>query len=156
MASIIESVDVDVPLQAAYNQWTQFEEFPLFMDGVEKVQQLDSTDLHWIASIAGVRREWDARIIEQVPDERIAWENLDGVANAGLVTFAALAPDRTRVTLRMEVDPQGVVENVGDALGFVGRQTRDDLEHFREFMNQRRQPSGGWRGEVHGTDVHEG
>ncbi len=153
MSQIQESVDVEVPVNVAYNQWTQFEEFPQFMGGVEEVRQLDETRLHWVAEIAGVHREWDAEITEQIPDERVAWTNIDGVTNGGVVTFHRLAPDRTRVMLQLDFEPDGFVENVGDKLGFVAGQTRADLERFREFITARGASTGAWRGEVHGGDV---
>jgi uncharacterized membrane protein len=153
MSSILESVEVEVPIRVAYDQWTQFEEFPLFMEGVEKVQQLDDVNLHWVASIAGVRREWDARITEQVPDERVAWTNLDGVTNGGVVTFTPVGPETTLVTLQMEVEPDGLLENVADTLGFIERRASGDLERFRDFITARGYETGGWRGEVHGAHV---
>lgn len=153
MTTIMESVDVDVPVRVAYDQWTQFEEFPLFMEGVDRVQQLDDVNLHWVASIAGVRREWDARITEQVPDERVAWTNVDGVSNGGIVTFASLGPTATRVTLQMNVDPDGVLENIADALGFIDRRARGDMDRFREFINRRGVETGAWRGEVHDGEI---
>lgn len=153
MSSILESVEVEVPIRVAYDQWTQFEEFPLFMDGVEKVQQLDAVHLHWVASIAGVHREWDARITEQVPDERVAWTNLDGVTNGGVVSFTPIGPQTTLVTLQMEVEPDGLLENVADAFGLIERQASGDLERFRDFITARGFETGGWRGEVHGGRV---
>ncbi len=153
MSSIKQSVEVDVPIRVAYNQWTQFEEFPMFMEGVEKVQQLDDVNLHWTASIAGVHREWDARIIEQIPDERVEWTNLDGISNGGVVTFNRLGPESTRVTLEMEVEPQGVLENVADALGVIERRAIGDLERYRDFITARGSETGGWRGEVHDAQV---
>lgn len=149
MSSIKESIEIDVPIRVTYDQWTQFEEFPRFMEGIEKVQQLDDVNLHWVASIAGVHREWDARIIEQVPDERVEWTNLDGVTNGGVVTFDRLGPQSTRVTLEMEVEPHGLLENVADTLGFIERRAVGDLERFRDFITARGHETGGWRGEVH-------
>lgn len=153
MSQIQESVDVAVPVNVAYNQWTQFEEFPEFMGGVQEVRQIDDTRLHWVAEIAGVHREWDAEITEQIPDTRVAWTNIDGVTNGGVVTFHRLAPDRTRVMLQLDFEPEGVLETVGDRLGFVAGQTRADLERFREFITSRSSATGAWRGEVHGGDV---
>jgi uncharacterized membrane protein len=152
MSQIQESVDVEVPVSVAYNQWTQFEEFPEFMGGVEEVRQLDATHLHWVAEIAGVHREWDARITEQIPDERVAWTNTDGVTNGGVVTFHRLAADRTRVMLQLDFEPDGLIENVGDKFGFVAGQTRADLERFRDFITTRGAATGEWRGEVRGGD----
>ncbi len=148
MASVVESIDVNVPLSTAYNQWTQFEEFPRFMEGVTSVTQTDDTHLHWVAEVGGVEREWDAEITEQHPDERVAWRATSGTQNAGVVTFHRLDDDTTRVTLQMDVDPDGLVENVGTALGFLDRRVKGDLESFKEFIESRGSESGGWRGEV--------
>ena len=148
MSTIEESVDVQVPIEMAYDQWTQFEEFPRFMEGVETVTQLDDTHVHWVAEIAGVRREWDAEITEQHPDERVAWRALDGSENAGVVTFHRLAADRTRVMLQLDFAPDGIVEQAGDKLGFVKRRASGDLERFKEFIEQRGTATGAWRGDV--------
>jgi uncharacterized membrane protein len=148
MSTIEQSIDVNVPVSTAYNQWTQFEEFPRFMEGVETVRQLDHQRLHWRAKIGGKVEEWDAVITEQHPDERIAWKNTTGAANAGVVTFHRLADNKTRVMLQMEYDPQGVVENLGDLLGVVSRRVANDLERFKEFIEARGQETGAWRGEV--------
>src|ERR671911_530487 len=121
MSTIEESVDVEVPVRTAYNQWTQFEEFPRFMDGVESITQVDETHLRWVADIGGVRREWDAEISEQHPDERVAWHATGGAANAGAVTFQRLDDNKTRVMLQLEFDPDGIIEQVGDKLGLVRR-----------------------------------
>ena len=135
-------------VSTAYNQWTQFEEFPRFMEGVEAVRQLDDQRLHWRATIGGKVEEWEAVITEQHPDERIAWKNTTGATNAGVVTFHRLADNKTRVMLQMEYDPQGVVENLGDLLGVVSRRVANDLERFKEFIEARGQETGAWRGEV--------
>jgi uncharacterized membrane protein len=148
MASVVESIDVKVPVSTAYNQWTQFEEFPRFMEGVESVTQTDDTHLHWIAEIAGKREEWDAEITEQHSDERVAWRATSGAENAGVVTFHRIDDDTTRVTLQMDVDPEGIVENVGTALGFLDRRVKGDLERFKEFIESRGSETGAWRGEV--------
>ncbi len=148
MAQVTESVDVKVPVSTAYNQWTQFEEFPSFMGGVEQVQQLDDTHLHWVAEIAGKRDEWDAEITEQKPDERVAWTARGGKGNAGVVTFHRLSDDETRVTVQLDWQPEGMVENVGTALGFDDRQVAKDLERFKEIIESRGGESGAWRGEV--------
>jgi uncharacterized membrane protein len=148
MSTIEQSIDVNVPVSTAYNQWTQFEEFPRFMEGVEAVRQLDQQRLHWRAKIGGKVEEWEAVITEQHPDERIAWKNTTGAANAGVVTFHRLADNKTRVMLQMEYDPQGVVENLGDLLGVVSRRVASDLERFKEFIEARGQETGAWRGEV--------
>jgi uncharacterized membrane protein len=148
MSNIERSIDVNVPVRAAYNQWTQFEEFPKFMEGVEEVKQLDDTHMHWRANIAGKEEEWDAVITEQTPDMRIAWTNTTGARNAGVVTFHRLADHKTRVMLQIDYEPQGVIENVGDALGFVERRVKGDLQRFKEFIEARQQETGAWRGEI--------
>jgi uncharacterized membrane protein len=148
MSTIEQSIDVNVPVHTAYNQWTQFEEFPQFMEGVEEVRQLDDRRLHWRANIGGRVEEWDAVITEQHPDERIAWKNTTGATNAGVVTFHRLADNKTRIMLQMEYDPQGVVENLGDLLGMVSRRVANDLERFKEFIEARGHETGAWRGEV--------
>lgn len=156
MSTIEKSVVVDVPVRTAYDQWTQFESFPKFMEGVEQVTQLDATHVHWRADIAGVHREWDAEIVDQTPDERITWRATDGTTNAGTVSFApedgALA---TRVTLRMEFEPEGIVEKVGDALNIVDRRTAGDLDRFKTFIEARGTETGGWRGEVKPGDADD-
>ena len=143
-----KSIEVDVPVSTAYNQWTQFEEFPQFMDGVESVTQLDDTRLHWVAEIAGTRKEWDAEIVDQEPDQRIAWRSLDGTANAGVVTFQPVGEARTQITLDLDVEPEGLVEKIGDKLGFVSKQAEGDLKRFKELIESRGVETGGWRGEV--------
>ncbi len=148
-ASTIEkSIDVNVPVHTAYNQWTQFEEFPRFMEGVDQVTQLDDTHLHWKANIGGKQKEWDAVITEQLPDERIAWTNTTGARNAGVVTFHRLAPNKTRIMLQLGYEPEGVVENVGDMLGVVTARVRGDLERFKKFIEDRGSETGAWRGTV--------
>ncbi len=153
MSKIESSIDVNVPVRVAYDQWTQFEEFPRFMDVVESVKQVDDTHLHWVAKIAGVRKEWDAEITQQEPDQRIAWNSTSGAENAGAVDFHRLDDHKTRITLTMDVDPEGVVENVGNALGVPERQVEGDLERFKEFIEGRAVPSGAWRGTVKQDDV---
>ena len=153
MSQILESIDVDVPVRTAYDQWTQFEEFPRFMDGVESVRQIDDTHLEWTASIAGVRKQWRAEITEQTPDQRIAWNATDGAENAGVVTFHRLDDRKARVTLQLDVEPEGPIESAGDALGFVKRSATGDLERFKKFIEERGVATGAWRGEVERTDV---
>ena len=148
MSTIEQSIDVNVPVRTAYNQWTQFEEFPRFMEGVEAVRQLDDQRLHWRANVGGQVEEWEAVITEQHPDERIAWENTTGAPNAGVVTFHRLSDTTTRIMLQMEYEPQGVVENVGDMLGVVSRRVAGDLKRFKEFIEARGQEMGAWRGDV--------
>ena len=148
MSSVEQSIEVQVPVSTAYNQWTQFEEFPKFMEGVEQVQQLDDTSLRWVAEIAGKRKEWDAKITEQTPDQRIAWTNIDGPFNAGVVTFHKIDDNTSKVMLQMEYEPEGAVEKVGDALGIVKGRIRGDLERFKGFIESRGSETGAWRGEV--------
>jgi uncharacterized membrane protein len=152
MSSIIETIDVEVPVRTAYDQWTQFEEFPRFMEGVESVRQLDDTHLLWRAKVRGKDLEWRAEITEQTPDQRIAWRATEGATNAGVVTFHRLDEGRTRVTLQLDVEPEGLVESLGDAAGFVARQVAGDLARFKEFIEDRGVASGGWRGEVEQDD----
>lgn len=149
MARVEKSIEVDRPLQMVYNQWTQFEEFPRFMEGVEEVHQLDDKTLHWKARIAGRTEEWEAEIVDQVPDQSIGWRHTRGAINRGVVTFTALDGERCRVTLALEYDPQGFVEKVGDALGFVSRRVEGDLERFKRFIEERGTETGAWRGEIH-------
>ena len=153
MSQIIETVDVDVPVRVAYDQWTQFEEFPRFMKAVEKVEQLNDTTIRWTAEIAGVTKTWTAKITQQEPDQRVAWTSIEGAKNAGVVTFHRLDDLKTRVTLQLDVEPEGPVESVGDALGFVSRQAKDDLKNFKEFIEQQGIASGAWRGEVRQDDI---
>jgi uncharacterized membrane protein len=148
MSEKVKSIEVDVPVSTAYNQWTQFEEFPQFMDGVESVTQLDDKRLHWVAEIAGTRREWDAEIIDQEPDQRIAWRSVDGTGNAGVVTFRPVGEAKTEVTLALDVEPEGLVETIGDKLGFVSKQAEGDLKRFKELIESRGVETGAWRGEV--------
>ncbi|HWJ67705.1 MAG TPA: SRPBCC family protein [Nocardioides sp.] len=157
MSTIEKTVVVEVPVRTAYDQWTQFETFPQFMEGVEEVRQIDNSHLHWRADIAGVQREWDAEIVDQTPDERITWRALDGTTNDGTVSFAPDAAGRgTRVTLRMDFEPEGIVEKVGDALKIVDRRTEGDLERFKEFIENRGVETGGWRGSINPSDADRG
>ncbi len=143
-----DTIEVNVPVRTAYNQWTQFEEFPRFMEGVESVRQLDDTHLHWVAEIGGVRREWEAVIVDQSPDDHVRWRSTSGADNAGTVWFRPLTQDRTEVTLALTFEPADTTEKVGDLLGIVKRQARSDLEHFKEFIESRGSESGAWRGRV--------
>jgi uncharacterized membrane protein len=149
MECIEKTIEVDAPLNKVYNQWTQFEDFPKFMEGVEQISQLDNTRLHWVAQVAGKRKEWDAEIFEQVPDQRIAWRSTTGTRNSGIVTFKPLSDNRTEVSLKLNYDPEGVMENVGDMLGVVGRRVEGDLKRFKEFIQSRVTETGAWRGEIH-------
>jgi uncharacterized membrane protein len=148
MAKIEKSIDVNVPVTVAYNQWTQFEDFPQFMEGVEEVTQMDDTRLHWTANVGGQKKEWYSRITEQVPDQRIAWTSEGGTFTAGAITFHKLTDDQTRAMLQMEYDPEGIVEEVGDKLGFVGRRVEGDLKRYKDFIETRGKETGAWRGTV--------
>ncbi|MFE3579037.1 SRPBCC family protein [Streptomyces vinaceus] len=149
MSKVEESVEVDVPVRTAYNQWTQFDSFPQFMDGVERIDQRTDTMTHWVTKVAGVEREFEAEITEQIPDERVAWTTLGGeVKQAGVVTFHRLDDRRCKVMLQLDYDPDGLAENVGDKLGFVKRQVTGDLKRFKTFIEDRGQETGSWRGEV--------
>jgi uncharacterized membrane protein len=148
MSSIERSVEVDVPVSTAYNQWTQFESFPQFMDGVEQIVQVSGTMTHWKTRIAGVEREFDAEITEQHPDERIAWQSVDGPRQAGVVTFHRLGDSRSKVMLQMDFDPEGLVEKAADALHIVESRVSGDLKRFKSFIEARGVESGGWRGDV--------
>jgi uncharacterized membrane protein len=148
-----ESIEVDVPVRTAYNQWTQFEEFPKFMDAVQEVVQLDDKHLLWNVKIAGRELQWHSEISDQTPDERIAWRSTNGPDHGGAVLFEPLGPDRTRVTVRLQYEPQGLAENVASALGIVSGRVEDDLENFKKFIESRGVESGAWRGEIHGEKV---
>ncbi|WP_405827091.1 MULTISPECIES: SRPBCC family protein [unclassified Streptomyces] len=149
MSQVKESIEVDVPVRTAYNQWTQFETFPLFMDGVQRVEQIDDTLTHWVTKIGGVDREFDAEITEQIPDERVAWVTVGGRSEqSGVVTFHPIDPSHTEVTLHMDFDPNGLAENIADKLGFIDRQVTGDLQRFKKFIEERGTESGAWRGEV--------
>jgi uncharacterized membrane protein len=148
MATVTESVDVDVPVSTAYNQWTQFESFPQFMGGVDTVVQVDDTHTHWTTSIGGVTREFDAEITEQHPDERVAWKSTDGTTHAGVITFHRLADAKTRVTAQIDWEPEGLVEKAGAAVGVDDRQVKADMKRFKEFIEQAGSETGAWRGEV--------
>jgi uncharacterized membrane protein len=148
MPTTQQSIQIDLPVRTVYNQWTQFEDFPHFMEGVERVTQLDDRRLHWVAEIAGTREEWDAEIVDQEPDRRISWRSTSGIANDGVVAFQPLGPDSTRVTLALDVDPQGLKEKAGEKLGFVSKQVEGDLKRFKEFIESRGVETGAWRGRV--------
>ena len=148
MSSIEQSVEVEVPVRTAYDQWTQFEEFPRFMEGVESITQLDDTHLRWKAEIAGVQRDWTAEITEQTPDQRIAWKATSGAQNDGVITFHRLDDNRTKVMLQLDFEPEGLAEKAGDVLGIVRHRTKGDLERFKEFIEGRGVETGAWRGQV--------
>ena len=147
--TIEQSIDLEVPVRAAYDQWTRFEEFPAFMEGVEEIRQLDERHLHWVAEIGGTRHEWDAEITEQNPDERVAWRNTDGKDNAGVVTFHKLGDTSSRVMVQIDFVPEGVKEKLGSALNAPDRQVKGDLQRFKALVESKGAPAeGGWRGEV--------
>lgn len=152
MSTIEQSIEVAAPLRAVYDQWTRFEDFPRFMEGVEEVEQLDETHMHWVAAFGGSRHEWNAEITEQKPDERVAWRNTDGKDNAGVVTFHRLDDDRTRVMVQMDFVPEGVKEKLGSALGAPGRRVEGDLERFKDLIESQGGTGDGWRGEVKRSD----
>jgi len=150
MPKIQESIDVQVPVQQAYNQWTQFEDFPKFMEGIQSVQQLDDTHVQWVAEVRGESREWTTEITEQQPDKKVAWKTIDGeVKNDGAVSFEEIAGGQTRVNVEMDVEGDSTAENVaGDLLGVVKSQVRGDLERFKQLIESRDEETGAWRGEV--------
>lgn len=145
MAQVHAEIEVEVPVSTAYSQWTQFEEFPKFMEGVHEVHQLDDRRLHWKAEVGGHEKEWEAEIKEQVPDQRIVWSSIDGEMNAGIVQFMPMGDNSTRVTLDMSYDPEGIVETLGDKLGFMSRRVNGDLKRFRDFIQEREAPTGAYR-----------
>ena len=148
MSTIEESIEVQVPVRTAYNQWTQFEEFPQFMEGVEEIKQVDDTHLHWVSEVGGRRKEFDAEVTEQTPDQRIAWRSTSGTEHAGVVTFHKVDEGQTRIMVQMDIDPDGIVETAGDALGVPKRRVRGDLERFKQLVESRGEATGAWRGEV--------
>jgi uncharacterized membrane protein len=148
MSTVEKSIEVGVPVSTAYNQWTQFETFPQFMDGVDRVDQTSPTTTHWVTSIGGVHREFDAEITDQRPDERIAWTSVTGPKQAGLVTFHRVDATTSRVMLQLDFVAEGVLETVGDRLGVVGHRIQGDLERFKTFIEARGVEEGGWRGTV--------
>ena len=147
-STIEESCEVNVPVKTAYNQWTQFEEFPKFMENVLEVKQLDDRPLHWRAKVAGEEKEWDAEITEQVPDKRIAWRGVTGARNGGVVTFHKLSDGAARIMLQIEYEPEGALEKLGDAIGAVRMQARSSLQRFKEMLEQRGSETGAWRGQI--------
>lgn len=148
MKTIKQSITVNVPVTQTYNQWTQFEEFPHFMEGIKEIKQLDDKHLHWKAEIAGKSEEWDAEITEQIPDQRITWRSTNGANNSGTMHFSSKGPNQTEVTLEVEYEPEGVIENLGDMLGLVSSRVTGDLARFKEFIETRHSATGGWRGEI--------
>ncbi|MFF9765469.1 SRPBCC family protein [Streptomyces sp. NPDC053086] len=149
MSKVKEAVEVDVPLHTAYNQWTQFEDFPNFMEGVEEVTQLDERHNHWTMKIGGVRREFDTEIVDQLPDERITWRTISGDTNQrGSVRFQRLDDTHTKVELVMDIEPSGATEKAADLLGTIDRRVKGDMERFKSFIEDRGGESGGWRGRI--------
>jgi len=153
MSTVEASTEVNAPIETVYNQWTQFEDFPRFMEGVKEVRQINDTELQWRAEIAGKEREWRAKILEQEPNRRIAWTSLDGAKNGGVVTFEEIEPGRTRINLTLEYEPDDTIEKVGDALGVLKLQVKRDVERFKEFLEERGVETGAWRGEVRGGET---
>jgi len=152
METIKKSIDVNVPVSTAYNQWTQFEEFPKFMDGVESVTQVDDTTLRWVAKIGGAQREWNAEIVEQVPDQKIGWRATSGNGPNGIVTFESLGQDTTLITVEMSYESEGLVEQLGAKVGLDSRQVGEDLKRFKQLVETTGAETGAWRGEVHAGD----
>ena len=153
MATITESIVIECPVATAYNQWTQFEEFPRFMEGVESVKQLDDTHLHWVADVGGRKHEWDAEITEQKPDERVAWKSTDGTRNAGVVTFHRLSDESCNIMAQIDFEPEGIVEKIGSVLGSDNRRVKTDLENFKAMIENRGEETGAWRGAVQSGDA---
>ena len=155
MATIEKSIDVRVPVSTAYDQWTQFEEFPRFMEGIVSVNQIDDSHVRWVAEVGGEHQEWDAEIVEQQPDRVIAWRSVGGLTNNGRVEFTPI-DDGTRVKVEMEYEPEGLKETAGALLGIDGGQVENDLERFKELVENREVPTGAWRGEIRSGEVVEG
>ncbi len=148
MQRIEHEIVVHRPVSVVYDQWTQFEEFPRFMEGVERVEQLDDALVHWVAEIAGVRREWEAEIVHQEPDHTIAWRGFGGPENSGLVTFVPLDDKRARVRVAIEWAPGDAVETAAELFGIADRRVAGDLERFKTFIESRPAPTGAWRGTI--------
>jgi uncharacterized membrane protein len=155
METITKTIEVDRSLRTVYNQWTQFEDFPRFMEGIKAVRQLDDKRLHWEAEIAGQTKSWDAEIFEQVPDKVIAWRSTSGAENSGTVEFKAVHPGRTKITLTLAYDPQGFVENFGDMMGLVSARVSGDLKRFETYIEEKSPPPQGWRGEIDSGQVQQ-
>lgn len=153
LSEVETSIELDVPVSTAYNQWTQFEEFPRFMGSVQEVRQLDDTHLHWKAKVAGKPKEWDAEITDQQPDQRIAWRSTTGPTNEGVVTFEKMGENRTRVTLRMVYGPESFDEKLGSAMGAIRLEAQRNLRHFKKLIESQGEETGAWRGTVEAGDV---
>jgi len=156
MAAVEKTIDVDVPVRTAYNQWTQFEDFSRFMEGVKEVRQLDDKRLHWRAEILGKDVEWTAEITQQIPDKRITWRSTSGAFNAGSISFESLGAEKTRLRLRIEYEPEGAAEKTGSAIGLVSARVERDLGRFKDFIEGQGHETGAWRGEIHGQEVTPG
>lgn len=154
MSTIEQSIEVGVPAATAYNQWTQFEYFPHFMGGVDQVRQLSATRTHWTISLGGVKREFEAEITEQSPDQRIAWRSVDGTGHAGVVTFHRIDDQSCKIMLQLDTEPQGVVEKTGDALGLTNHNAKSDLKRFKDLIEARKTETGAWRGQVDADPSH--
>ena len=156
MHTIEKSIEVNAPIEAVYNQWTQFEEFPRFMKGLEQVRQLDDKRLHFVAQIAGKREEWEAEIIDQIPEQKISWKSISGVMNEGAVFFDKRPDGRTQVRVAISIDPDSLLERIGSAIGVPDSRVKADLERFKEFIENRGNETGAWRGEINRGQVSEG
>ena len=147
-SSVAESIEMNVPVKSAYNQWTQFEDFPQFMKSVKQIRQLDDKHLHWVANVAGEVKEWDVEITEQIPDKRIAWRSITGVKNGGVATFHKISDTSCRVMVQMDYEPDGALETLGDAMGAVRMELRTNLSNFKEMLEKRGSETGAWRGKI--------
>lgn len=147
-SAVVETIEINVPVRTAYNQWTQFEDFPQFMASVKEIRQLDDKHLRWKANVAGEDKEWDVEITEQIPDKRIAWQSTTGVPNGGVATFHKISDNTCRVTVQMDYQPEGALEKVGDAFGAVRMELRGNLQKFKEMLESRGKESGSWRGSI--------
>lgn len=147
-SSVSETIEINVPVRTAYNQWTQFEDFPQFMKSVKEIRQLDDKHLHWRAKVGAEEKEWDAEITEQIPDKRIAWRSVTGVKNGGVATFHKISDTCCRVTVQMDYEPENVAESIGDAVGAVRMELRGNLQSFKEMLEKRGSATGEWRGEI--------
>ena len=153
METIEQSIEIDAPLRTVYDQWTQFEEFPMFMEGVHEVRQIDDKRLHWVADVAGRRHEWNAEIHEQIPDQLISWRSISGAYNEGTIRFEALPENRTEVRVHINYEPDGTVEKIGTALGLASARVKGDLKRFKLFIETRGAETGAWRGEIHAGET---
>lgn len=155
MSTHEHTVVVDLPLVTVYDQWTQFESYPRFMDNVDSVRQLDPRMTHWQVTVGGITREYDAEILQQKPGEIIEWRTVSGPDQGGRVTFMSVDPEHTRVTLHLDFEPQGVTERVGEAVGVVSSSVKDSLERFKTFIEERGTAEGGWHGRIEPASIHD-